>query len=78
MVTVLAPTDIGIAPLAVPLATAVPFTVIVASALLAVGVNFMVLLAKGTFTEYVTVAGANTGFKVPVPEPGCLMLHQRI
>ena len=62
---VFGPTLTVIAPDAVPEATAVPFTVILAEGDAAVGVTFMVPVLLGTLTEYVNVVGENAGDNVP-------------
>ena len=54
-----------IAPDAVPEVTAVPLTVIVAKALLRVGVTVIELVALVTVAVYAVVAEANVGDRVP-------------
>ena len=59
------PTTSGIAALAAPDATAVPFTLTVAVASVTVGVSVIEDVAFVTLAEYVPRAAANVGLKVP-------------
>ena len=66
VVMVFAPTERAIAPDALPEATVVPFTVMVAVASATVGVTVRLVTLFATDCVYAVVAASNTGLSVPL------------